>query len=225
MAKIQILAVLIILISTGFAKSSGGLSPGLEFTPYDLEGFITNFLESAQISLVSKSTIPCKDSFHQEILDGADAINELLNYDTWNGMISVAEVLGGSAYVARNCTYSVDELSAQFYNYLQAFPTFESWIVQIKDNVSRNMLSLSLLTVQLTDEWKKENRDYPNLGRLLGEIVYYTVERPEYQRTLRYLRQDPIAPAPMNQYVWTTFEALFELLKNSQILTEDQLVK
>ncbi len=225
MAKFQLLGILIILFSLSYQNVENKDVANVRFTPADLEGFITELFKGAQIQLVSKSTMPCKNSFKQMILDGADAIDELMNNEVWTGTISVAEVLGGSAFVGRNCTYSLDELSGQLYNYLESFPTFESWIVHIKDNVSRNMISLSLLTVQLTDEIKKANPDFPKLGGLIGEIAYYTLERQTVEGGLRYLRQDPLAASPMNKYLWTFLESAFEFLKNSQILEEEQLVK
>eukprot|EP00344_Euplotes_crassus_P008304 CAMPEP_0197006738 /NCGR_PEP_ID=MMETSP1380-20130617/36767_1 /TAXON_ID=5936 /ORGANISM="Euplotes crassus, Strain CT5" /LENGTH=289 /DNA_ID=CAMNT_0042426453 /DNA_START=165 /DNA_END=1034 /DNA_ORIENTATION=+ len=168
--------------------------------------------------------MPCTKSVKQFILDGADAIDELLNDQTWTGTISVAEVLGGTSFIARNCTYSVDELSGQLYNYLQAFPTFESWTSMVRENVARNMVKLSLLSMQIVDEIKMTNPDFPLLGSMVGELVYYTLERETAEHVLRYLRQDPLAPSPLNKYLWATMESAFEFLKNSQVLTEEKLV-
>jgi len=223
MAKLQIFIFIIFLISLSYQKVDNSSSERVNFTPSDLEGFFVNFAKSAKIELVSKSTMPCSKSVKQFILDGSDAINELLSDQTWTGTISVAEVLGGSSYVARNCTYSIDELSGQLYNYLEAFPTFESWMRMVKENVSRNMVQLSLLSMQIVDEIKKANPDFPLLGSMVGELVYYTLERETVQNTLRYLRQDPLAPSPMNKYVWYGLESAYEFLKNSQILEQTRL--
>lgn len=225
MARLQIFTILMVLIALSYQKVENIEAERVQFTPADLEGFFVNFAKAAKISLVSKSTMPCTRSVKQLILDGADAIDEMLNDQTWTGTISIAEVLGGTSFVARNCTYSMDELSGQLYNYLQAFPTFESWTSMVKENAARNMVQLSLLSMQIVDEIKKTNPDFPLLGSMLGELVYYTLERETVEHTLRYLRQDPLAPSPLNQYLWTTMESAFEFLKNSQILLEEKLVK
>jgi len=220
MAKIYFYLILLALFTFSYENIETIDKNKLEFTPEDLEGFITEFLKGAHIQKISESTIPCKNSFRQLMIDGADAIDELMNNKIWDGSVSVTEVLGSTSFVARNCTNSIDELSAQFYTYIQYFDSFQSWILNIKGNVSKNMIRLSLLSAQLVDELKKDNPDFPLIGGTLGQMAYYTLSSDTKAKSLKYLRSDPLAPAPMNEYVWIAFESAFEFLTNSKMVKE-----
>lgn len=219
MAKTKIIILLLILASLTIENADNSTKK-LEFSPADLNGFISEFLHGAHISLVSESTIPCKNSFNQFLIDSAESIDEIMSDKVWEGTLSLTDALAGAAFVGRNCTNSVDELSEEFYNYRNSFDSFEAWIVEIEENVKKNMLILAALSAELVDEWQQEDRDYPLIGGILGRMAYNTLQSGKKTEKLKYLRNNPLAPAPMNEYVWMVFESAFEFFTNAQMVEE-----
>lgn len=145
-----------------------------------------------------------------------------MNQNTYQGILFASDALASSSRVARNCTKGVDELSTQIFKYINSFEGFADWMANIESNVAGNFAKLAILSSQLVGEWQASNTNYTKVGGLIGEMAFYTLTF-NTTSTLGYTRADPLAPAPMNIYVWTAFESFYEFMTQSQMSNETTL--
>lgn len=192
----------------------------VEFTPEDFEGMLNAFLNGIRIEQISESTLPCKNSLHQFVVVGAQAVEDIMNDEAWVGTLSLADALAITPPVARNCTKGVDELSTQIYAYISSITSFEQWITQIKDNVSSNFAKLTVLSSELVAEWTQKETNFTKVGGTLGEMAYYTFTFNSTTQNIVYRRGDPLAPAPMNEVAWIIIESFYEFFTNARLANE-----
>lgn len=181
------------------------------------------FLHGIHIDSFSDATLPCKASTGQLLTHGADAVENFMNDKIYDGTLDVADFLATTSPVARNCTKSIDQLSTLIYNYVYSFDGFQEWITQIKDNVLAHFTQLSVISADLSSELSKKSANFTKVGDLSGQLVYYTFKSNVTYPGLTYTRADPLAPAPMNEYVWNTLESTYEFLTNARFVNETVL--
>jgi hypothetical protein len=215
----NIILVLLLLTASTFGNQLQKGGKG-EVTPEDLIGMFNAFIKGIRIEIISESTLICKSSVRQLIVDGTEAIEFTYTDNYWNGTLAIADVLAGTSPVARSCSTGIDELSTEIYNYINSFDTFESWTSQISANVASHTVQLILLSSQLVTEWKKVDFNLTLVGGYLGEIAFYTLTFNSTYPNLEYSRTDPLAPAPVNELLWTTLESFYEFFTNARLVNE-----
>jgi hypothetical protein len=218
-----VLLLLLLFCSLTLENVNNEEQQELEMTVEEFDKMLMAFLEEIHIDNLSNATIPCKTSFDHLVEEGMDAFTDIKNKKYYDGIIGITDVLGGSSPVARNCTKSIDELIVLYFSYVGSFDSFQVWMDTIVENVRGHMSKLTLLAASLVNELERSHPNYESIGSDIGEMVYLTMKSNTTYPNLKYTKTDPLAPAPLNKYVWVTLESLYEFIAATKIVKENIL--
>lgn len=210
--------VLCYLFTLTFETSKHSDVKELEITPAEFQNMVVAFLHSIHIDLISDATLPCKASINAVIDTGAQAFENFVNENYFQGTLDTADALALTSPVARNCTKGINQITTEVYNYINSFEDFRAWMDQIMANVKSNIAMLTITSTQLSMELSKSPLNFERIGDLSGQVAYLTFRPNVTYPGLTYTRADPLAPAPMNEVLWITMESIYEFLTSARLV-------
>lgn len=215
-----LLAILVFLVTLISGKETHSNTEKIEISVDELESMLLAFLHGIHIDVISNSTLPCKRSVDRFLYVGSEAVENLLNEKTFVGILNLTDALAATSPIARNCTSSVNQILDSFYNYVYSFDNFTHWFNQINHNVQSSMTQITLLSLNLANEFNKKDGNWTLMSDLVGQIAFLTFNSNSAYPGLKYTRGDPLAPAPINEQLWVTFESVYEFFTASRLVNE-----
>ena len=217
--KLSLLLITALLLLTVSSRNAP-IDQQFGITVEELESYLMGFLYGLHIEKYANATLDWKENFDEFLRHGFETYAEFENGKYYDGILSLADTLGESSPLARNCTTTTDQILLGIHNYIHSYTSFREWITTVEANVWSNFVRISLVTNELVAEIDKKNTNYTLVFQLVGEVIFYSVDANQTEAALKYTKTDPLAPAPLNENLFVAFESVYEFLSQSKIVLE-----
>lgn len=221
--KLFIVLSLCFIMWNASAKSSFHTVDEVSVTPLDVKDWLVAFLDGFDIEKYANSTAKCKKEGGVLYDFAAAGVENYLKKNYFIGSLNISDALGELSPLSRTCYDTTEQLAKNFDEYIHSFSGLSDFFTKISLNVMTNIKPIKSKATQILTEYLVGG-NYTHMAFLSGQIASLTfVIGDDYEIIVGYTEADPLAPNPINDYLWITFEGLYKFGINSKFVSEPVL--
>jgi len=202
----------------------------LRITPTDLENMFIAFVDGLNITAHSNSTVDCTNSLDAIFNTGALAINQWEQGNGYVGTLNFTTALGLFSPATRQCQSTITDVSNEWEAYWSRFEDFSDLTQKLAVNIGLHFQDIRNIGIEMTAELLV-SKNYTAVASLTGQLLYKVfsfADNPIYQNpknSLTYTETNPLAPNPMQDWLWIPLEASYHFLTNSKMVETEPLAE